>query len=430
MQKNNFQSKIFLSQLRAAEEIWKEISLSSEPADRWLGNYFYRNRKKFGSRDRRFLSEITYCLFRKKTFLEVWAKFLKTDFLKTIIILAAFEEKMISSDERDQLLISLGVAMNAAIELSKMEKKQLPPDVCPKSVAEKWALIYSCPQWLVERWICDWGEVKCEAVLKSFEERPPLTLRTNQLKISREKLLNIFETKGLEAESTKHSSWGIRFKERAHIFDTDEFKEGLFEIQDEGSQLVCQWISPEPGDWVWDVCAGGGGKSLALAAMMNNQGRIVATDIRSFKLEDLKKRARRAGAHNIFPAELGRIQNIQRLRTRGFEKIVIDAPCSGTGTLRRNPDAKWKLKPEDFEQLHQKQLSILQNAIKFLGKKGKIYYITCSLDKRENEEVFEEFLKFNPQLKPISLDKDKTTVSLTPIAYNTDGFFLAAAENK
>ncbi|HOW88333.1 MAG TPA: RsmB/NOP family class I SAM-dependent RNA methyltransferase, partial [Candidatus Omnitrophota bacterium] len=203
-----------------------------------------------------------------------------------------------------------------------------------------------------------------------------------------------------------------------------------FEVQDEGSQMICQKMDPKPGENIWDVCAGGGGKSLLLAAMMENKGRIVATDLRSFKLEELKKRAKRAGVFNIFPAELERLAELKVAR-KGFDKILVDAPCSGTGTLGRNPDAKWKLAPSWFEALPVEQLAILEKALPYLAKNGKLYYATCSVEAAENEKVVEKFLSAHPELRTIPCgEKGDPFFKLWPPETGTDGFFLAVFEKQ
>ncbi|HTL46781.1 MAG TPA: RsmB/NOP family class I SAM-dependent RNA methyltransferase, partial [Verrucomicrobiae bacterium] len=226
------------------------------------------------------------------------------------------------------------------------------------------------------------------------------------------------------------SSMGLVFKERAAVFNLEEFTEGLFEVQDAGSQKVCEAVGARPGDAVWDVCAGSGGKSLSLAAMMQNKGRIVATDIRKHKLDDLKKRASRAGVYNIFPADLDRMDEM-KLAKKGFDKILVDAPCSGTGTLKRNPDAKWKLSPEEFGKYQEDQLKIIKNSLRYLKKGGRLYYVTCSIEEVENEGVMDRLMKEEAGLVPV-VDIEFGEASgpwrrLWP-AHENDGFFLGVVE--
>src|SRR3989338_6317693 len=195
---------------------------------------------------------------------------------------------------------------------------------------------------------------------------------------------------------------------------------------DEGSQLAGLAVQAKPGELIWDVCAGGGGKALLMAGMMQNKGRIIATDIRMYKLKDLKKRASRAGIFNIFPADLNRMDEIKSVRG-GFDKILVDAPCSGTGTLRRNPDAKWKLSPETLEFHHRDQVAIVESALPRLKPGGTLFYVTCSLDPLENEDSLKEILAKHPELTPVSTEPFKDGFfRLWPHKDNTDGFFVAA----
>ncbi|MBI3316605.1 MAG: RsmB/NOP family class I SAM-dependent RNA methyltransferase [Candidatus Omnitrophica bacterium] len=390
-----------ISQLRAAAEIWANIETTKEPADRWLGNYFHRNRKKLGARDRRFLSETIYSLFRNKLLFKYWArKQGKEKDSEFLVRLAATYEGLIPNQN----------VLEKHADFEKADGFAMTPE-------EQLSLHYSYPLWLVRRWQKTFPE-DLEKILASMNQRPPLVIRANVLKISREALLRRLEKKGCRVEATQRSSTGIRFKERMNLFDSEEFRSGLFEIQDEGSQILCERMSPVPGEILWDVCAGGGGKSLALAALMQNKGRILATDIRTQKLMDLKKRARRAAITNIFPAELDRISETQAMK-KGADKILVDAPCSGTGTFRRNPDAKWKLREEDFDRFQSEQLKILEEALPYLKPGGVLYYATCSLEPEENEEVIEGFLERHPECRL------ETSLRLYPHREATDGFFMA-----
>lgn len=409
--------------LRTASQIWPEISKTPQPADRWLGNYFHRHRKRFGSHDRRFLSETIYSLFRHKSFLEEWAKELGQGHDFHFLVLAAAACEQIISQEEFQpagLILESG---NLAKIYQALKSRELPASFHAKSPEEELSVKFSFPLWLIERWKKNFGLEECRHLLNILQDRPPLVIRTNLLKISREELLERLKQKGWETEKTKHSSSGIIFRERVNVFQSEEFQDGLFEIQDEGSQILCEKMQPQPGEKIWDVCAGGGGKALSLAALMQNKGRLVATDIRLKKLDELKKRARRAGAMNIFPADLNRLEESREIR-QGFDKILVDAPCSGTGTLRRNPDAKWKLKEEQFQKFRGEQIGILEKAVAHLKRGGKIFYATCSLEPEENEEVFAEFLRRHPDLRPSPF------LRLSPHCDGTDGFFMAVAENK
>lgn len=400
------------SQLRAAAELWDLIKNSAQPADRFLGNYFHRYRKKFGSRDRRFLSEIIYSLFRNKLFLETWAAACKETSSQSLVFLAASLEGLITPSDVGAPFMAPGASdvMNHAPTTTNL------------------SIRYSCPEWLLQKWTRQFGEEETRELLEAIQKRPPFVIRTNTLKISRDKLIERLQKKGFQVSMTGHSATGILFQERANLFGSEEFREGLFEVQDDGSQQVCERMDAKPGEVVWDVCAGAGGKSLALAAAMQNKGRIIATDIRQKKLEDLRKRAKRAGVTNIFPADLERMGEIKAIRS-GIDKIVVDAPCSGTGTLRRNPDAKWRLKENIFAAYQRDQVQIVEKTLPYLKIGGRLFYITCSLEPEENEQVMREILQTHPGLRIVASPRSKDGFfRVVPHKHNTDGFFLAVAE--
>ena len=336
-------------------------------------------------------------------------------------------EGLVTRDEFQAVTVHWSIKPEA-YELLK--KHALPPASAALSKEEKMALEFSCPVWLVKNWLERFGEKECLALLASLQERPLLTVRANSLKMTREKLIEAFKSVDWKVFPTPKALSGIIFEERLNVFDSPEFREGFFEVQDEGSQLVCEKIAPLPGETVWDVCAGGGGKTLSLAAIMQGKGRVIATDIRPKKLEELKKRARRAGATNVFAADMNRLDELKEMKKK-VDKIVVDAPCSGTGTLRRNPDAKWKLEPSRFLKFHEEQVSIIENALPYLKPGGRLFYITCSVEPEENEKVFEEILKKHSELSQLSMGgSGKAYFQLFPHLDGTDGFFLAAAENK
>lgn len=424
----------FRSQLRLAADAWTGIKDTHQPADRWLGNYFFQNRKKIGSRDRRFVSQTVYGLFRNKRYLQEWGVFLAGKEPGSLLLsaLSAYLEELMTSECAYELLLDILKKPVSFEILEKIRSFDFPPQIKAAGKSENLSIRYSYPAWLVERWISEWDGETAEKLLKAFEVRPPLIIRANPLKITRDRLIEKLQGKGHEVRPVLQTPWGIVFRERQAVFEWEEFKEGLFEIQDTGSQIVCDLMRVKPGELIWDVCAGGGGKSLLLAALMNNKGRIISTDIRPRKLEELKKRAKRAGVYNIFPADLNRMDEIRQVR-HGFDKILVDAPCSGTGTLRRNPDAKWKLTPERFEEHHEEQVSILSSVVPRLKKGGRLYYVTCSVEHVEDEKVMEKVLtSFSGELRLCNepqgnLKRTDFGLRLWPAEEN-DGFFVGVAE--
>jgi len=441
-------SRILSTQMRIAKEMWHDMDPEhSGPADRWLANYFFRRRKLLGSRDRRFLSEILYTLFRHYSLLEAWAEQFNIGTSdELMVVLAAAVDGQIPREVFMPEIARFGITSDSAEKLySHLQQKKPPAADTPRTPLEQLAVQFSFPLWLVERWQGIFGSEVLPVLLEGLNERPPLSVRVNPIKITREELMVRFSEAGFHVKPAEKSPFGIIFSERVPVFQTEEFTEGLFEVQDEGSQLAGLLVDAKPGELIWDVCAGGGGKTLLMAGMMENKGRIVATDIRMKKLEDLKKRASRAGIFNIFPADLTRMDEMKAAK-EGFDKILVDAPCSGSGTLRRNPDAKWKLSTEVFKLQHDEQVKIIESALPRLKKGGTLVYVTCSLDPAENEETIAEILSKHPEMQAVpailpssqgqSLVEAGTVPSwgvvpnspffkLYPHRDGTDGFFAA-----
>lgn len=395
--------------------LYRDMETSPYPADRLLGNYFHQYRKRFGSRDRKVISEAVYGIFRHKRFIEGWenAAEKQDELFKPLAALVL--EGLLGR----KAFAEVWEGKDADKYFGLFSRREIPGGMNFDSPAAKLSFIHSFPAWVVERWIGRFGEAECENLLRSLNERPPLVVRVNTVKISIEELISRLAAKGHEAVPTAMSPFGLKFRERFNVFELEEFTEGLFEVQDEGSQMVPLKVDPQPGEVVWDACAGGGGKTLMLAALMKNKGRVIATDIRPKKLEDIKKRAKRAGLFNIFPADLNRLDESKLIRA-GADRLLIDAPCSGTGTLRRNPDAKWKMSLDKLSQCRADQFAILEKYTRYLKPGGRLVYATCSMEPEENEEVIEAFLREFTHFGRMADD-----IHLYPHQTGTDGFFIA-----
>lgn len=265
----------------------------------------------------------------------------------------------------------------------------------------------------------------------------PLDLRVNPIKATRDQVLAALADAGTTAEPTRLSPWGVRLRTRFPVATLPAFREGWFEIQDEGSQLVALLADARPGMQVVDFCAGAGGKTLAMAAMMDNKGRVMATDVLAGRLERAKERFRRAGLHNIETRGLSSERDpwVKRHK-RKFDRVVVDAPCTGTGTWRRNPDSRWRTLGPGFEELLPLQANILDSAARLTRPGGKLVYATCSLLPEENERQVEAFLASHPDfsLLPLAEAWPDTAgpapvagemLRLTPARHDTDGFFAA-----
>ncbi len=277
----------------------------------------------------------------------------------------------------------------------------------------------SIPDWLDEMGVAELGNL-WEQEITALNEQAPVVLRANTLKTDvatlKEKLL------AEEIITTTHERFpdALILNERANVFRTKLFNDGLFEVQDAGSQLIAAYLEPKPGERIMDACAGAGGKSLHLAAMMENKGQIIATDIYQSKLNELKRRTRRAGVHNVETRLIDSTKVIKKLHNK-MDAILIDAPCSGLGVLRRNPDAKWKLQPEFIDNIKKTQQEILQSYSRVVKSGGRMVYATCSIFPSENEMQVETFLKSEAGSN-FTLEDSQTLYAHRD---GFDGFFMA-----
>lgn len=249
---------------------------------------------------------------------------------------------------------------------------------------------FSYPSWLVGLLLNQYGHDRTQRILVAQNQRAPLTIRANLLKTTRESLQTELESLGISSQSTPFSIWGLILQTRQNLYGLDLFEKGCFELQDEGSQLIADLVSPPPGGVVIDACAGAGGKTLALGAQMAGKGRLLALDIDDGKLQELRKRARRAGLTNVH-AQLW----TQALSPLQAQRVLCDVPCSGTGVFRRNPESRWALQKEDLPALMKEQKTILQRCASLVQPGGRLIYATCSILQEENEQQIQSFLQVN-----------------------------------
>ena len=248
-------------------------------------------------------------------------------------------------------------------------------------------------------------------------------MRVNTLKTNKKDLQLKLQTENIDTEYLKNYPYALRLKERANVFKTEAFKDGWFEVQDASSQLVADFLDVQSGMKVVDACAGAGGKTLHLAALMKNKGQLIAMDIYESKLKKLKVRARRNGVFNVETREIQSTKTIKKLHNKA-DRLLIDAPCSGLGVLRRNPDAKWKLKPDFIENIKKTQQEILQQYSKMVKPGGKMVYATCSILPSENKIQIDNFLT-SEMGKDFTFVKDK---SILAHQSGFDGFYMASLE--
>ncbi len=410
------------ARIQASIELLIEIYTRPTPADA-IAHSFMRERRFIGSGDRREIMEIVYGVMRKFWYLEglLDATFSNPGndpiqsarrHVMAYLIKIKNEKNIADIFSGDTYAPKhLTAAESALVERLSSEKID---------VAENAQL--SAPDWIVSI-LKETHPETYQGVLKSLQAEAGVDLRVNTLKNNRETVLHKLNKTGIKCTATPYSPWGIRLSERAPLAQHPLMKDGSVEIQDEGSQLIAQLCDPQPGMAVWDYCAGAGGKTLALAAMMNNKGRIIATDTVAWRLKNAPQRLRRAGVHNVETRVLDEESTKWVKRQAGkFDCVLVDAPCSGSGTWRRNPELRWRMDESGFQELLIKQQDILSKAAPLVKSGGRLVYATCSILRPENRGQIEAFLEKHPDFH---LSDDKV-LELNPFNHGTDGFFAAA----
>ena len=283
----------------------------------------------------------------------------------------------------------------------------------------------SIPDWMDELGVKELGEEVWTKEIAAQNEQAKVILRVNKLKTTKEKLRAILMDLNIETEFHKDYPDALILTERANVFLTDAFKDGLFEVQDASSQLVAYFLDVQPGMRVVDTCAGAGGKTLHLASLMENKGQLIAMDLYESKLKQLKIRAKRNGAFNIEPRVIESTKTIKKLHEKA-DRVLIDAPCSGLGVLKRNPDSKWKLQPEFIDNIRKVQAEVLESYSKIVKPGGKLVYATCSVLPSENQEQIKHFLSTEIG-KEFNFVKDQKVLAHES---GFDGFYMALLERK
>ena len=374
-------------------------------ADKVIERLLKANRK-WGSQDRAVVSEIFYNIIRWKKRLEYYmGEGVKpSNIYKLILTYVMWSKTPYKKFEEFS-------GIKVAPMLGKLEKTSFPTK----------AIEYSIPEWLAELLEKELGPV-WEKEIRALNEQAPTVLRTNTLKTSPKGLISELHEEGVEAFTIRDYPDAVQLQEKKNVFLTSAFKEGLFEVQDASSQKIGYFLDVKEGQRVIDTCAGAGGKTLHIASLMRNKGQIIALDIFSWKLAELKRRAKRAGAHNIETRLIDDNKVIKRLHNSA-DRILIDAPCSGLGDLKRNPDSKWKIDEDFINRIKGEQQKILQDYSKMLKKGGKLVYATCSILPSENQGQVEIFLQNNPDF--VLLQDEKVLPST-----GYDGFYMALLQRK
>jgi 16S rRNA (cytosine967-C5)-methyltransferase len=399
-----------------------ELLFFTQPADGVLSAFFRGQRT--GSRERAFIAETAYAVLRRKRYLE---RLVGESASPRRLVLAA----LVRLEGLSQRQLAEAISEREADWLADLKARPEPE----LSLAEKADL----PDWLVEHLSARMNEEEILTLARSLNQSAALDLRVNSLKATREEVLARLAADGIEAQPCRYAPLGIRLKGKPSLSRDPLYLEGKIEVQDEGSQLLGYLLAPKRGEMVVDFCAGAGGKTLSLGAMMRSTGRLYAFDVAEKRLAKLKPRVARAGLSNVHPACISGEGDVRIKRLAGkIDRVLVDAPCSGLGTLRRNPDLKWRQTPESVAELTRKQGDILASASRLVKTGGRLVYATCSILPEENERIVEAFLAAHPDFRRLSaaavLARQDIVVDtgddlrLLPQVHGTDGFFAAVME--
>ncbi|MFT5572767.1 MAG: 16S rRNA (cytosine967-C5)-methyltransferase [Cryomorphaceae bacterium] len=423
------------AQLQASIELLDELAAHRYPADRTMAQYF-KQRRYIGSKDKAAISEYLYTVLRNRLSFEYLLD--RADLGIHSRMLAALMKKIDGEDLREYFDGDKYCPVRLRPEqLEAFESLDTDLSTAPVHVR------LNVPQWIAARLEAALGD-RYEAEMQASNQRAQTDIRVNTLKCSVAQLSEALESSGHHFSPSSLSPWGVRFESRVALFGLDSFKQGWFEVQDEGSQLLALMSGVKAGHKVIDFCAGAGGKTLALAAMMDNKGVIYACDVHSKRLEQLSKRTKRAGAHNVRTHILSSENDKWVKQHKQIADVVLlDAPCTGTGTWRRSPDSRWNLTEENLSNLVELQQSIMQSAQRLVKPGGRLLYATCSLLEEENEQQVERFLvnneqfekadlvipeKWNKQLEQVVINSNQ--LRTYPGLSGTDGFYVAALQRK
>ena len=403
------------------------------PADA-VANDFFRSRRYIGSGDRRAVADRVWSILRTRRRLAWWlgdARQTPRLLVASALLLEGWSKPGVQQTFSGGQFAAAPLSQAETGVISRIEGHTLDHPTMPDAVR------LEIPDWLLPKLMNRFGP-SLAAEMAALLEPAPLDMRVNLLKGDREQARSALAHEGWEATPTRLSPWGLRIDGRRPVTGGPAFQSGLIEIQDEGSQLVAAIVGAAPGMRVVDWCAGAGGKTLALAGMMQNRGQIVACDVSAPRLDGAVRRLRRAGVHNVERHLIESGDKWLKRRAGTFDRVLVDAPCTGTGTWRRNPDARLRLKQSDLTELLVKQASILDTVQSLVRKGGRLVYATCSLLEEENEAQVSDFLLRHPAFSVMPLSRAWTLdqpapnsgdfLSLTPARHGTDGFFTAVLE--
>jgi 16S rRNA (cytosine967-C5)-methyltransferase len=419
--------------IRQAAVVLANLLDFNSPADAKLSDFF-RNNRELGTKDRAFVAESVYGVLRRLRYLSAVTANEENDPDDARKLILAWLLRVQGKSIREMELVLNEQQTEWAHTIKAKSTENLPL-----------AVQADVRDWLWSKLVAQYGKVEALTICRSMHEQASLDLRVNTIKGNREDTLKRMLAENTSNENTieitPHSPIGIRMPGRMNISKHVLFTEGKIEVQDEGSQLLSYLVAPKRGQMVADFCAGAGGKTLAIGALMKNTGRLYAFDISEKRLMNLGKRLKRSGLSNLHAQVISSETDPKLKRLNGkFDRVLVDAPCSGFGTLRRNPDLKWRFEEKDIAELNAKQTNILARAAKLTKAGGRLVYATCSLLQDENENIAEAFLSANADFvlvpaneilsqQQIKLDTGKY-LKLLPHLNGTDGFFAAVFERK
>ena len=447
----------------AALEVLADVLEEGQLADRALSRVLRRERKLL-SGERRAVAETIYGLLRREAALRqaliraLGQRSIESFPASAIHATLLFGYQQLEGETPDVSSVSgLPADLRRALGSLRAELEAQLVQAGSVGSAARLALEHSLPGWLAEHLVTEVGALETERLFMAQNRRAPMTLRTNLLRTTREALLDRLAALDVASHPTPLSPWGVQLEQNPNVFGLEPFREGWFEVQDEGSQLLALLCRARPGQLVVDACAGGGGKTLALAAEMHNRGELWALDVNARRLAELKPRARRAGAHNIRSLVVAEGEADPAAFEKligGADVVLVDAPCSGIGALRRNPDARRRLTSESIAEHAARQLEILKRMAPLVRAGGLLVYATCSVLRAEDESVAAAFLVTDEAFTPVppsdllgmelvaAIDaplagesveglRSPTALRLWPQHHGTDGFFaMALRRNK
>jgi 16S rRNA (cytosine967-C5)-methyltransferase len=424
------------ARLQAVLDLMQDIESVARPADAVVSAWF-RSHRQIGDADRGQISELVYALLRHHARLGWWLAKHGCEAMPRSRLLAWLALAESKTPDQVQGLFNGSAAAPAVLTnqerglLVKLQGCTIEHPAMPDEVRGE------CPAWAVAPLRRRFGE-SFPREMAALLTPAPLDLRVNPLKTTREAMLRALQRLGLPAAATRMAPYGIRVSERPSLARLPMLKTGEVEIQDEGSQLVASLVDARPGERVVDFCAGAGGKTLAIAVQMENKGHIIACDVLANRLKRSAERFRNAGLHNIETKPLSSEKDPWVKRHKGgFDRVLVDAPCSGSGTWRRNPDARWRALGAGLETLRPLQAGILASAARLVKPGGRLVYATCSLLTEENEEQVAAFLAAHTGFHVVPLREaaphlaesaHPDYLSLTPARHGTDGFFAAVMQ--